>query len=55
MVQTSCGYGVPEFDYVGERRALDHLADRRGEDGRHAYWREKNVVSLDGLPTGLFD
>ncbi|MGE0280153.1 MAG: pyridoxamine 5'-phosphate oxidase family protein [Rhizobiaceae bacterium] len=55
IVQTSCGYGVPEFDYVGERSVLDDWAEKKGEDGIQAYWREKNVVSMDGLPTGLFD
>lgn len=55
VVQTSCGYGVPEFDYVGERAVLDDWAEKKGEDGIQAYWREKNVISMDGLPTGLFD
>lgn len=55
LVQTSCGYGVPEFDYVGERPVLDDWARNKGEDGIQAYWREKNIASLDGLPTGLVD
>ena len=55
MVQTSCGYGVPEFNYVGERTVLDDWAEKKGEEGIRDYWREKNVVSMDGLPTGLFD
>jgi len=55
IVQTSCGYGVPEFDYVGERTVLDDWAAKKGEDGIQDYWREKNLVSMDGLPTGLFD
>lgn len=55
IVQTSCGYGVPEFDYRGERPVLDDWAANKGEAGIQAYWREKNVVSMDGLPTGLFD
>jgi len=55
LVQTSCGYGVPEFDYVGERTVLDDWAEKKGADGIQDYWREKNVVSMDGLPTGLLD
>lgn len=55
IVQTSCGYAVPEFDYVGERTVLDDWAQSKGRDGIEAYWREKNAVSMDGLPTGLFD
>ena len=27
----------------------------KGEDGIEAYWREKNLESMDGLPTGLLD
>lgn len=54
-VQTSCGFGAPLFDYQSERTAMDKWADTRGEAGIDAYWREKNVRSIDGLPTGLFE
>ena len=53
LVQTSCGYGVPLFDYVGERETLRRWAERKGEAGLQEYWRQKNARSLDGLPTGL--
>ena len=26
-----------------------------GEDGVDAFWRKKNMVSIDGGPTGIFD
>ena len=55
LVQTSCGYGVPFFDYVGERTTLTRWAEAKGEDGLDAYRRLKNTRSIDGLPTGLFD
>ena len=53
LVQTSCGYGTPLFDYRGERPSLDNWARSKGEEGLEAYRREKNLVSIDGLPTGL--
>ena len=53
LVQTSCGYGVPMFDYQEDRPTLDNWAERKGEDGIRDYWQEKNLKSMDGLPTGL--
>ena len=53
LVQTSCGYGVPLHDYKGERPSLTNWAVNQGEDGIEAYWRKKNLTSMDGLPTGL--
>lgn len=51
--QSSCGFTVPLYDYVGEREALDRWAVAKGEAGLDAYRREKNLESIDGLPTGL--
>ena len=53
LVQTSCGYGVPLFDYAGERTTLHRWAEQKGEAGLREYWRQKNARSIDGLPTGL--
>jgi hypothetical protein len=55
LVQTSCGYGVPEFEYVAERTALQRWTDHKGPDGIEAYWREKNTRSIDGFPTGIVE
>ena len=55
LVQTSCGFGVPLFDYVEERPTLTRWAEAKGEAGLAAYRREKNTRSLDGRPTGLPD
>ena len=52
-VKTSCGYGVPLMGYQGERDTMDRWAEAKGPDGIDAYWREKNMVSQDGLPTGF--
>jgi hypothetical protein len=53
LVQTSCGFGVPLFDYRGERETLRNWAEKKGEAGIKAYWEERNALSLDGKPTGL--
>jgi len=51
LVGTSCGYGVPLYEYSGERRILFDWAERKGETGLSTYIQEKNLKSLDGLPT----
>ncbi len=52
-VQTSCGFAVPFYEFKGERPTLRKYAETKGEGGMEAYRREKNQVSIDGLPTGL--
>jgi len=52
MVQTSCGYGVPLFDYREDRSNLVRWAENKGNDGLADYRRENNVTSIDGLRTG---
>ena len=53
LVQTSCGFAVPEYTFLGERDTLTKWADSRGEEGIRNYWEEKNKQSLDGKPTGM--
>jgi hypothetical protein len=55
LVQTSCGFGVPLFDYQGERPSLNRWSETKSEAELDAYRRQKNARSLDGLPTGLFE
>jgi hypothetical protein len=54
-VQTSCGYAVPMYAYRGERDTLARWAEKKGPIGLLDYWRDKNQVSIDGLPTGLLE
>jgi hypothetical protein len=54
-VQTSCGYAVPMYTFDGERDTLARWAGKKGAAGLLDYWREKNQVSIDGLPTGLLE
>jgi len=52
MVQTSCGFAVPEYRFEEDRTILDNWAEKKGPDGIRDYWRERNAVSLDGFETG---
>lgn len=52
-VQTSCGFGIPLYEYTGERDHAYKWAEKKGEAGLEAYKMEKNQVSIDGLPTAL--
>ena len=51
--QTSCGFAVPVFELKQERQRLVEWTLKKGEDGIREYRREKNRVSIDGLPTHL--
>lgn len=55
LAMTSCGMGVPFFEYRGERGQLEAWADRKGKDGIEQYWRQKNQVSIDGKPTKILE
>ena len=55
LVLTSCGFGVPYYEFSGERPTLTLLAEKKGEAGIKDYWKEKNQLSLDQLATGIFD
>lgn len=53
LVQTSCGFGVPLYEYRGERDIHFEWADRKGDEGLKEYIMKNNLISLDGLPTDL--
>ena len=55
LVQTSCGMNVPFFDFRGDRDQLTRWAEIKGGAALEHYRREKNSVSIDGLPTGMFE
>jgi hypothetical protein len=54
-VQTSCGFSVPLYEYMGERDHAEKWANAKGVDGLEAYKKEKNLISMDGLPTAFFN
>jgi predicted pyridoxine 5'-phosphate oxidase superfamily flavin-nucleotide-binding protein len=55
MVLTSCGFGVPLYDFIAQRETLAKWAGSKGVEGVRAYWAERNVESLDGKPTGILE
>jgi hypothetical protein len=54
-VQTSCGYGVPVYEFKQHRNLLIEWANKKGEAGIKEYWAAKNLKSIDGLPTKLLN
>ena len=55
LVQTSCGFSVPFFEYTGERELLVELSEKKGKQGIEAFWQERNQISLDGLETNIIN
>ncbi|BAY15792.1 pyridoxamine 5'-phosphate oxidase-related FMN-binding protein [Anabaenopsis circularis NIES-21] len=53
IVQSSCGFGVPLYEYQGQRQTLVNWAAKKGEQGVREYQQQKNSISIDGLPTPL--
>jgi hypothetical protein len=52
-VQTSCGYAVPFMDFREDRETLTKYWENKGPASVPVYQAEKNMVSIDGLPTPL--
>ena len=52
-VQTSCGFGVPMYQFLGHRDIHFEWAEKKGAEGLQQYIEDNNLVSLDGLPTNL--
>jgi hypothetical protein len=49
-VSESCGFGVPVYEYVGERDALPKWSASKSEGQMAEYQAAKNHHSVDGLP-----
>jgi len=50
LVQTSCGFAVPFYEYQGEREMLKEWAEKKGGAAIEKYWLENNSLSLDNKP-----
>jgi Pyridoxamine 5'-phosphate oxidase len=53
LVQTSCGFGIPFYEYVGERTTHFDWAAKKNEGELLDYQITKNSVSIDGLVSDL--
>ena len=49
-VGSSCGFGVPLMEVVGQRDRMVEYAENKGEQGMAEYRVTKNAESIDGLP-----
>src|SRR5581483_4374119 len=48
-ISDSCGYGVPRYQYLGDRNTLLNYWDNKGKAATMEYQRTRNAKSLDGL------
>lgn len=53
LVQTSCGMGVPYYNFEAGREQLNEWADKKGEAGIKQYWLDKNQITIDEIPTHI--
>ena len=49
-ISDSCGFGVPLYEFRGERSQLKEWVERKGEASLTVYRHTKNSHSIDGLP-----
>jgi hypothetical protein len=54
-VQTSCGFGVPQYEFKARRSNIAQWVEKQGATGLVKYQRRYNQISIDGLPTKLFE
>ena len=51
--QSSCGMGVPLYDFVGQREDLNRSHKKKSEQQIQDYWKKANQESIDGFPTNI--
>ena len=54
-VNSSCGMGVPLYDFVSQRDELTNFYDNSTQEDHIAYMKRKNLISFDGKDTKLFE
>ena len=53
LVLSSCGTGVPLFDYVQDRTEMDAWIEKPGQGGIEDYLAQQNQLSLGGFETNI--
>lgn len=53
LVQASCGFGVPRYDFIEQRSTLTDWSEKKGVEGIRKYWKEHNTLSIDGVGTRI--
>jgi len=48
-ISNSCGFGVPLYEFRGDRNQLTDWAEHKGAENLAEYQHEKNATSIDGL------
>lgn len=54
-VNSSCGMGVPLYDFVEQRSELTTYFDKHNDADYKKYMKKNNQTSFDGKPTKLFE
>ncbi len=54
-IMATCGFAVPLFDFRGDRDQLTNFTCKMGNERMDEYRHERNRLSIDGLPTHLFE
>ena len=49
-ISDSCGFGVPLYEYTGDRRQLHEWSAKSNAEEIAQYKQDNNHESLDGLP-----
>ena len=53
LVQSSCGYSIPFYDFVSDRDVLERWSEQKGVEGIRTHWATRNRETIDGAPTGI--
>lgn len=53
LVQSSCGFGLPRYDFVEHRDIHFTWSAQKGPEKMSEYIDKNNLISIDGLPTAL--